>query len=436
MNIPKIAPEASPLKFVTMTVCNSLDAFINLWVLAKHYQLPVLKEGEEGIVGIKFEDIIRGKIKLKKKKKKRTNDTAKSKRFTDFKHQCTLIIHCLGKDINVKVFNNGRMVCTGCNNVKQADVAAKIISEALCDLQGELSYGIPVKFTSSNLKKTHKHDILEFSTAIELISHELNMNLNIELFNPSLSKSDSFQLFTDELEEDDQFEQDLCYILTLLSILKTYYGKEYVHHAESLKDFGELFDMLIEHTSDNEITMPFLSYLNNKVSIKTSPERVQTSMINHTMSCNYSLNRVRLSEILDSDPRIKFVNYNKESYSGVKAYYKCRVDLMEKKNNTITIIFFSSGKINITAARTFRQSDEVYIYIKELCNDKFDELIMKSAYRTRKKEIENSMPDTFYIGDQEGNGCEYLLLKKAAILRNPRNVNLLKNTFGLLEKYI
>ncbi len=433
MSIPVHAPSSTPLKFVTMTMGNSLDRFINLWVLAKHYKLDV--NARNAIVGIKFEDVIRGKIKPKKIKKKNNNDT-KSKRFTDFKHQCTLIINCLDKDINVKLFNNGRMVCTGCNNIKQAHAAAQIISDALFNLQGEITYGIPYKFESMNLKKTHKQDIIVFTSAIEMISHELGMNLDLELFNPSISKADSFLLFKNNLETDDKFEQDLCYIITLLTILKTYYGKEFVKDAESLSEFGELFDMLIEHTNmdDATITMPFLSYLDNDKPIIVKSENVRINMINHTMSCEYNLNRVRLGEILDKDPSIKFINYNKNSYTGLNAYYKCNVDCVPGKKNTIAVIFFGSGKINITAAKSFKQSEEVYEYISNLCRDNFDKLLMKSAYRTKERINNNGMPDTFDMGMSE-EGYKYLLIKKSAILRNPRSVNLLKNTFGLLEKY-
>jgi TATA-box binding protein (TBP) (component of TFIID and TFIIIB) len=439
MNIPEIAPVPTPLKFVTMTMCNSLDKFINLWVLAKYYNPDIDSKCDSKtsrIVGIKFENIVRGRVKRKKKKKKRIVET-KRKRFTDFKHQCTLIIDCLGKDINVKLFNNGRIVCTGCNNIEQAAAAAETISKALKDLEGELSYGIPTEFKSHNLKKTHKDDILDYTTVIELISYELDIDINLELFNPSMSKQDSYLLFEKELEADDTFEQDLSYILTLISILKTYYGDEYVKKAETLKDFGDLFDMLVEHSDlDNcTITMPFLSYLDNSKPIKQNHDNVRIIMINHTMSCNYSLNRVNLSELLDKDPRIKFVNYNKVSYSGVKAYYNCIVDRMEGKNNTITVIFFSSGKINITAARTFKQSDEVYKYITDLCENNFNELLMRSAYRIKKKEIENDMPDMFDLGVTDDN-FHYVLVKKSSILKNPRNVNLLKNTFDLLDKYM
>ncbi len=428
--IPKTAPIPSKMKFSTMTAGASfVDTFINLRVLAKY--IPTNEE--TAIVGVKFEDTVRGEMiisEAKKAKKAKKASKGKKKRFNDFKHQCTLLVRCPDKTINIKLFNNGNMVCTGCQNTGQAQFACGKIAEAIHNLNGYLEYDIPTRFTNLNSKKIYKQTIVKFTHLIYIIAKELNIDFNLEPFNPTLTKQEGSKLFKKELDEDDQFEEDLMFILTIIKILKTYYGEEALKKAQSLSEFSEIFDMLVEHI-DNEksiIGMTFSSYLYNENKIKLG--QVSCNLINHVMTCNYAINRNKLIELMEHDKQLKFVNY-KNNYSGAKAYFDCSVDRMEGKSNRIVIIFFGSGKMNVTAARTFNQCDEVYKYICNLFITNFDELLMKTAYN-KKKKIDNIMPNQVDIGIH--NGYHFIQIKKSHILRNPRNINLL-NTFKILDEY-
>ena len=119
-------------------------------------------------------------------------------------------------------------------------------------------------------------------------------------------------------------------------------------------------------------------------------------------------------------------SYNKTNYPGVVIEYQV-------PDKTVKIIVFSTGKINITSANTNEQVHHAYEFIKKICRDYFDKLLLESAYEVKQQEYENSLPDQHYVGCFNSNN--YCLLRKKNILFNPRNVRVL-HEMKLLNKYI
>ena len=156
-------------------------------------------------------------------------------------------------------------------------------------------------------------------------------------------------------------------------------------------------------------------------------------MINHKSNCNYSVNRTSLNDIVSSlivdnyEPfNVVDCFYHKTIYPGVIIEYQV-------PDKTVKMIVFSTGKINITAANTNEQVHHAYEFIKKLCIDYFDKLLLESAYEDKQQEYEHSLPDQHYVGCFNGN--KYYLLRKKNILMNPRNVRVL-HEMKLLNKYI
>ena len=129
-------PTPSKIQMVTMTVGYNLGTFINLKVL---HGLIL----DDIIIGIKCDNKTRGNIKTKVNK-----NTIKTK---DFKNQCTLIISSkwtqdgiiTTKLINAKLFNNGKIIFTGCTNIEQIIFALNVIANKLYMLESPCDYKMP-----------------------------------------------------------------------------------------------------------------------------------------------------------------------------------------------------------------------------------------------------------------------------------------------------
>jgi TATA-box binding protein (TBP) (component of TFIID and TFIIIB) len=472
--VPDTAPPMAELKLITMTINASIQVNLNLDVVARHTQL------DDRIVGISYRDIIRGVCTTKSKGRqghqgRQSHQSRKQVKEEDdesaslstgsasipddtdadadadadgsaigltredadyyttnsvsgkFKNQCTFIINVGDKNINTKIFNNGKMVSVGCKSIDHAYIAADILRATFRNMEGLVIYTIPTEIVSNNIKKFFKDDLRKkFGDLVQLLAHELQLeDFNLEPFCSAIGADEAYALFQEEL--CPSYCADVMYIYTIITILKCYYPEDELLDNFQSPEFQYLLNMIINHTNQetNEISCDFPSYLNNKLEIPFDHNAVSIELINESTNCGYFLNRNSLHELMLSLPSVVKCEYDKNKYPGVITVYRT-------PTKDVKIIVFNTGKINITSTRTQEQVDQAYEFISGICRDHFEDLLLESEYHNKHKEYEDKLPTQFHVGMVDDQ--QYYLLKKSSITSNPRNVRILKLS-GLSELY-
>jgi TATA-box binding protein (TBP) (component of TFIID and TFIIIB) len=421
--VPIKPPVMEPLKLVTMTINSNIDVNLNLDVIARHTIL------NDQIKGVSYRNIIRGKNKKLKSTDASTDEYYRTYSISGrFKNQCSFIIDVGDKEINTKMFNNGKMVNVGCMAPEHAIIAANILRNAFINMEGLVIYTIPSKIISNNIKKFFKDDLRKkFGDLIQLLACEMDMDLNLEPFNKTLLADDAYTLFQEELQNTIDYQSDVMYIYTIINILKSYYNEQVLLDHFNDPEFKYILAMIINHTNreTGEIACVFPAYLNNKDILPFDTKSVRISLINKSTNCKYYLNRAVLVKSIMAEPNVLRCTYDKNRYPGVITLYKT-------PTKDVKIILFNTGKINITSTRTHEQVQQAYEFISAFCHDNFSELLLTSEYRNKIKEYEDNLPIQHDLGNIEGR--QYYLLKKSSIISHPRNVRYL-NMMKLLKEY-
>lgn len=136
--------EFGEVKLVTMTVTGHIDVMLNLYVFSSCIPISTT-DGEIGVItGAKFGNVIRGSY-LKDAKKKRGGNATSDAVKKDFKNQCSVRVSTSQKIVNVKLFNNGKIVVTGCTDIQQTHEAIEVIYRTIVDLSVKhvnVTYGL------------------------------------------------------------------------------------------------------------------------------------------------------------------------------------------------------------------------------------------------------------------------------------------------------
>lgn len=446
-------PEPSDVKLITMTINMELNIHINLDVAVRFIPL------DDEIVGKVYGDYYEGKVNKKKQK----YPSASIDDITGgFKNQCTFIINVGDKNINTKVFNNGKLVNVGCKKIEHVYKAAEILVTRFHNLSGCIRYPILQEFPfNKGTKKYFKDELRKrwgdmLMTLINYIDYPLDMSLLSNIH----TADQAYKQFTCMLEEDPCVEDKIMYLMTLITLLRHYFpekeGERTLVDFFDTPDFQSLLSQFIENTvinSDNKdiinitktddcgkdvsplagsnnredgdyIEMVFPCYLHEEIPIKLDYSQASVHLINHVMNCNFLLDRIKVIELLKECDQIdKHIKYDPETYPGVIAQHK---------STGIKIIFFNTGKINITAAKTFEQVQIIYQFVKDFCHDNYEHIVRQNGYINKQLELLDEMPNQLSIGTIYGK--QYHILKKSHILTNPRNIYLLKK-FNLIDKY-
>ena len=401
-------PVPTKIQMVTMTVGYNLGRFINLKVL---HGLDI----DDIVVGIKCDNKIRGNIKTKIAKSKNTQTK-------DFKNQCTLIIACkwgssscaggggnenVTKLINAKLFNNGKIIFTGCTDLEQIKFALNIITERLHLLHISCDYEI----------KIHKHKFNNVGIS-DVIKKEV-------IFNKEYIKIIlEYMMLTGEI--DKVSINELCMIANYglykqiysrLYAVKAYYPVAIVKGLQIMPDF--MYEILSKKIGDI-----FPSYIGNHERIIIDHANINILNINSRMSCGFSIKKNVIYDLLKEDPSIKNIYYDENIYPGIKAQFQS-TSITQKK---MEIIFFNSGKINITSTQTFEQIDEIYEFITSFCRKHYDAICIERDDVVKMNKHIASLPNQYIIRDNEDT---YVLLKKTHIFSNPRNVYLMEHYITL-----
>jgi hypothetical protein len=233
-------------------------------------------------------------------------------------------------------------------------------------------------------------------------------------------------------------------VYTIISILKHYYDENDLidHYQDS--NFQNLLKIirLGTNSSKSAITCILPAYLNHKELIKLDHAKLETVLINKSTNCGYYMNRNALIELLQLDPNVIEYKFDKNRYPGVITTYKVNSTTGANTTNTtnttntknIKIIFFNTGKINITATKTHEQVNIAYQFIKKFCADNFKQLLLVTEYQNKMREYDEKLPNQYYVGQRGAEAHHYYLLKASSIISNPRNVRYLQ-TCGLLNCY-
>ena len=137
--------------------------------------------------------------------------------------------------------------------------------------------------------------------------------------------------------------------------------------------------------------------------------------INSRLNCGFLLNRTNLTNIFKKYPIITNIEYDEAIYAGIKVLF----------DNKSIIIFFNSGNINITSAKTLDENIKIRDFIVEICDKHYNEICIEPVKKIIKNKYEHSLPNTITI---ENNNYKYILLKKSFIESNKRNL-LILNTY-------
>lgn len=443
--VPSKPVGLDPLKLLTITTMANVDTYFNLDVIS-HY-IPL----DKTIIGIHYRGLHRGLLVKPLPGEDGDDDDETepdesesqsnlpsidvdfdSKKSGQFKNQCTFIINDGTKLINTKLFNNGKIINTGCMDPQQAVFTANLILGRIFNMNGILTYNIPTKLKckcTKDLKKFYKDDLRKkFTDLIRLLVQYLNLETDLNCFDPKYSADKSFAEFLTACESNPSFIKDIMYVYSIITILKFYYKDTEITTHFRDESCQSLLAIITASTNFETgiISYDFPAYLNNHLPIKFDRNTVGIVVINKSTTCGYFINRKVLHDIMSLQPNVSACEYDKSKYPGVITSF---VTTSGKK---IKIIVFNTGKINITAANTHEQCQEGYEFIKNICIDHFDELLMVSEYKNKKKEYEDSLPDQHYMGLV--NGQEYYLLHTVRILSNPRNVRFL-HKLGMIDKY-
>jgi TATA-box binding protein (TBP) (component of TFIID and TFIIIB) len=401
-SMPETAPKIAPLKLVTMTIRVNLNSYLNLGVIAETIKLS------DTIRSISYKNI--------KRVYGSSEQITRSDQSERFKNQCTLDINIGDKIVNTKIFNNGKVINVGCLAVEHATKAVQIIIDHIWNNSHQMVYQLYSITDFSNPRKFFKDEIRKkYGSLIQLLIMELGMDTDMGMFDPFLTSEQAFPLFLDNVK-------DIMYVYTIISVLKNYYDETTMLTSFSSLPLQRLLASL--ELKDSKISADLPVHIHGPA-LYPGVDDLHIELINKSTNSGYYINRNALQELLLSCPEINSVEYDKNRYPGVIVEHL--------HDNKITkVIFFNTGKINITAAHTHEQIDEVYSFIERICCVHFDDLLLKSEYQNKIKEYEDSLPDKFEIGDIEGQ--QYFLIKKLCVLSNPRNLKLLKK-IGVLDKY-
>jgi len=405
-----------------MTIDVKVPQNFNLKVIAEN--LPI----DDQVIGIKYLTTKKGNY-------------AEDEKCGRFKNQCTFNINVGEKVVNTKLFNNGKFVNVGCRSKKHAEITTQIVLERLKGMEHVVEYDLPDTFSGKQLKKFFKDDIRKkFGALYQLMVYHFDMSTDLSPFEPGLTADESFARFMEVVEDSDdrintEYISDIMYIYTVISILKCYYKEEELVSRFNEPSYQYLMTV-IENGTDRDksiIRCELPSYLDNTEPIDFVWDDIFVVLINQSTNCNYCVDRKALIKIVNDmiketkEPfNVVACTYYKTNYPGVIIEYQV-------PDKIVKIIVFNTGKINITSAKTNEQVQYAYEFIKKLCHDHFDDLLLTSAYENKKQEYETSLPDQHYVGCIEGEN--YYLLQKKNIVSHPRNVRVL-HEMKLLNKYI
>lgn len=412
---PTVVPPMRPLKLVTMTVQTNVNTYLNLDVVSTQLALDSM------FVGIKCKGVVRGQVENEKSQ--------------TMKNVCSFNCN-MGKKINAKLFNNGKINNVGCLDPEQGVKITQHMVKRLSGLHGVVFYKATdylttVQEKNSNPKKAFKEFCKRYSILIPFLVQDLQLvELDALMFvEPELT----YRYFANALKENELFLKEFNYLVLVIEILKKYFPEDTLG-LEYFDMVQVIVTLITACTNDDQtiVTGEFPAYVSEIPSYDNS---YRINLINKGTHCNFYVNRDALHRLITSDhTHVCGADYDMERYAGVIIRLKMPQELViNPKKQVIKVIIFNTGKINITSTQTHEQVQYAYNYISTFLKDHFNEVLFRIEYENKKRDYEALLPNKYPLKELE-NGSKMFLLNKRKILSNPRNVRLL-NDLGLLQDY-
>lgn len=422
---------------IVATINAYLNCCINLELMASNLNVDNIGDvGLDCIIGIYYNNIVKRADNIdnfiKHKKKKKEHKTM------DFGNQCTieyLIFEDDGpKVLNLKIFNNGKIVITGKENKKINDMTMNIknkISVMKHDYYvGDFSWK---SFFNNDYKQLVEYITKNYIIILELcLLFKYNINIS-HLINTTNTKL-AFDTKYKDCDINDAFKntesQKLNRFFYIVVLYIKYFGRNDVSKLikpSNMENCSSVVDTSIYKNIINVFKLLFTygKSLNVNVIIELPDKNNRGYVIdnlNTKSKCSYFISREKLKDILLNKYNIKS-KFEPSNFPGVIIKYLCKVN----PHKVITIDIFHEGTIIILGSTSWNQVYDVHNFIKKVLTDNYKEIRSKTTIKSTY--IDNNTISVFNIGKF------YFVNKKTIICNNPRNFFKIKE-LDLLYKFI
>jgi TATA-box binding protein (TBP) (component of TFIID and TFIIIB) len=335
----------------------------------KYYNPTIYNNGEWFVVGMDVKSIFPCIMEIKHQNLARSYDddmTSVQKTSSKaFYNQCSMRIalHPF-KEINMKMFKNGKMQMTGCKAISDVEDAIRYLTHEIetmsytMHLHNKLDTELKVthfteplpEIITQSLPDEVWHKIFSFLTPCELVEKRMVC----KRFN-GLILDNHFWLNRIEKEQLCHFRYEPASgdsggagKWTVYEKYHSRYGiykKIYkpIHFTNPMKYYAE--------TINDKPVLPFIPIeRRNTIDIID----VEIAMINSDFQTNFNINQPLLTTLLQHNYGL-FVKYDPISYPGVNVKYK-----------EDTILIFRTGKVIITGAKSYEDIEEGYRFINQV----------------------------------------------------------------------
>lgn len=369
------------------------------------------------IIGIKFnwmnQDFMKGiyctTIYKKSKSKKVSKINVKS-----FYNQMSLIVKVSdNKQVNVKLFGNGKLQMTGCKGMSDAIFATNVVQEYLNDMT-QMKRQVLLQYDKNGILLDKNNSVYSVSDSPIIIgwfdkdTGEYLIDKKKCLFDETLrlfvttktfhsrsrliydmcgkhvgdmsiellrNKKKLYSKFT-----DIQIINDLVYVNNKIII-----GKNNVTICETAirsreDDIGKTKEVSV---SESPYLDEYLNVVDTGLKTNYTSDSIDVYSIMANYSLGYQINRQKLCDFLQNDGYL--VKYNPETYSGLYVMFKYKTlefgeEIHQKQNgkcicsnkctcDTVSIIVFQSGNIIFSGAKNNIQLNSVFNYFTSLINE-------------------------------------------------------------------
>ena len=414
---PKEAPPMQELKLVTMTVETTIGHHLNLEVVSRYIPL------DDVLVGVKCRGVTRGTVR---------NTESKT-----MKNVCSFNAF-VGKAINTKLFNNGKINNVGCVEPNQGVVITQRLVRLVRGVRGHHVYHVNTAvLADERLKKNFKEVAKQFCSIVPFLLDALELtHLTVECFTPSTNPNSAYHNADKLLVSSPEHAKEYVYMLLVIDVAKRYYAREDILQAGADGNACGAFIRWLHTCSDPErthLSAVFPAYIDFDCEIPFTGA-YKINLINKGTHCNFLVNRDKLTELLAESPEVHEVKYDNGRFSGVMVSLRTPPELViDPQKRLMMIIVFNTGKINITSTQTHEQVDYAFRFIERFCKERYDHIVSREEYNNHLLEYQMTLPDKHRI-DPAPDGTPGYILNKRTIIMNPRNVRLLAE-LSLLDKY-
>jgi TATA-box binding protein (TBP) (component of TFIID and TFIIIB) len=461
MSLPEVInndlepPTPSQLQLIIITCKASLGCNINLQLMAKN--LPL----NEHITGKFLVDVVdegNGISKNKNKSSHRKNSNKPPKKVSrkDFSNQCTVVVR-IGDDsreINLKIFGNGKIVITGSLSKDCGKVAVQLLKKYTRDLMDTYQIRSDIKLTNlfdnvaSYLKYINKNYLI-FLKFCSIYNINVDLRLDLVLNKKFVSKyKEQSDEPCDPIKEgvlSSATDDDLDKYLRMIQVFNICHM--YVTNEALLKQLTDTNDPIHHLIHDLFEFKPRTLPITFDLASFDQDFEVIVENYNTVFNSGFNHNRELFTQILNdkykTNGTITSAKFEPTNYQGINVKYVSRVlchpacTSTGKKKNTkclckeISFLIFQKGKIIITGGRFWEQLIDGYNVITNILKNEYQNIYVEKQI---KRVTDQDLPRQISDVEEDGSKVMYLNISKQ-IAENPRNVYLLKQ-FGLLDDYL